>query len=67
MADDNISDAGHGPARGYSGMNKHLLQYFRKHPQHAAEQESRSKSLGRTPYRRLKRRKRAARKYKNQL
>lgn len=66
MADDTISDAGHGPSRGFSGMNKHLLGYLRGHPKHAAEQESRSKSLGRTPFRRRKQ-KRAARRYKNQI
>jgi hypothetical protein len=42
-----ISDSGHGPSRGYSGMNAHLKKYLDRHPKHSSEQASRRKSFGR--------------------
>lgn len=60
-----ISDAGHGPSRGFSGMNDHIKRYLEKHPAHKDEQKSRSRCLGRTILHK-KRKHRAARRYKGQ-
>lgn len=44
-----VSTAGHGPSRGYSGMNRKLDEYLDSHPDHKGEKASRSRSLGPQP------------------